>query len=214
MAHFVLRDREVRQPFLVRLFGITEQEFEELADEETRAELYDGVMIVHSPTTWRHDDLQLFLASLMRVFADFKRLGNMTGPNTLMRLAQGRKFAPDIMFVAQHRVPTPLTKEFEGAADLVVEILSESTRQYDLIEKRQVYQEAGIREIFFIDSENRKIIIDRRQATGRYQEEIITAGKVTSSVLQGFWFEAEWLWQEPLPPVMECLEQLLPPSSK
>ena len=35
MAHFVLRDREVRQPFLVHLFGVAEQEFEELADDET-----------------------------------------------------------------------------------------------------------------------------------------------------------------------------------
>jgi Uma2 family endonuclease len=209
MAYLVLRDREIRQSYLVRLYGVTEQEFDEWVDEETRAELYDGVMIVHSPTTWRHDDMQVFLVSLMRTYADSKNLGKVSGPNTLMHLATGRKFAPDIMLVAQHRVPTPLTKSFQGAADLVVEILSESTRQYDLVEKRTIYREAGVREIFFIDSEARNLIVDRRQPDGSYREESVQAGKVTSSVLSGFWFEAEWLWQEPLPRISACIRNFV-----
>ncbi len=206
MAQLLLNDRQVQTPFLVHMFGVTERDFDELTDEDTKAELLDGVMIVHSPTTWRHDDLQGFLLSLMRFYAETRGLGKVTGPNTLIHLATCRKFVPDVLFIQQPRVPTPLTSEFEGGADLVVEILSESTRRYDLTEKHQAYQEASIPEIWFVDEEQRQVIVDRRERT-RYKEEIKSRGKVSSKVMPGFWVQAGWLWQDPLPSLRECLER-------
>jgi hypothetical protein len=33
-------------------------------------------------------------------------------------------------------------------------------------------------------------------------------GRVDSAVVDGFWIEAEWLWQETLPPVLDVLSEL------
>jgi Uma2 family endonuclease len=95
----------------------------------------------------------------------------------------------------------------EDAADLVVEILSENTRAYDLGEKRQAYHEAGIPEIWFVDDDNQQIRLYRKGEQG-YTEEVKHEGKLYSQVIQGFWIEVSWLWQEPLSSLDHCLQAI------
>jgi len=44
--------------------------FDEMVDEDTRAELLDGVMMVHSPATVQHDHVSGFLRALMSFYAE------------------------------------------------------------------------------------------------------------------------------------------------
>jgi Uma2 family endonuclease len=196
-------------PGPLRLSGVSEAQFEELADENVKAELFDGVTIVHSPATLEQADVGGFLGGLMRFFADPRGLGKVfASGNAIIRLLTGRKFAPDAFFVPKRRVPTPLPKEFPGAPDLIVEVLSPSTREYDLKDKRAAYEDAGVKEMWFIDLEEQEILIVRKQARG-YRATTTRTGKVTSSVLTGFWIEADWLWTRPLPDTLECLNLIL-----
>lgn len=200
--------RLVDLPYSVRLYGVTEEMFDELTDEDTKAELLDGMMIMHSPATAWHDNVDGFLRMLMSIFADEKGFGLVLGPDTIVRLQSGRKFAPDIFIFRWERVPSPLPKQFEGAPDLVVEVLSPSNRNDDLNDKRRAYREAGVGEIWFVDGENRQILVDRKQAEG-YSEEVATAGRVPSTVLEGFWIEADWLWMDLLPNRLACVQAIL-----
>jgi Uma2 family endonuclease len=195
-------------PYMIQVYDVTEETFDELVDEDTKAELIDGVMIVHSPASIEHDDSSGFTRGLMSFYAEARGLGKVLGPDALIHLAPGRKCAPDVFFIRQERVPMPLPKEFEGVPDLLVEVLSPSNRRYDLHDKRRIYREAGVPEVWFIDSEFRQIIVDRRQAWS-YTEEIVTDGKVFSDALQGFWVNASWLWAKPLPNRFMCLEEIL-----
>jgi Uma2 family endonuclease len=200
--------RSIDLPYMIQVYDVTEEMFDELVDEDTKAELIDGVMIVHSPASIEHDDSSGFLRGLMSFFAEARRLGKVLGPDSLIHLAPGRKCAPDVFFIRQERVPMPLPKEFEGVPELVVEVLSPSNRRYDLRDKRLIYREAGVGEVWFIDSALHQIILDRRQV-GSYTEDIVTAGRVSSAVLPGFWIDASWLWATPLPNRFTCLEALL-----
>jgi Uma2 family endonuclease len=196
-------------PYLVRVYGVTEKQFEELTDEDTKAELIDEVMIVHSPAAYEHDDVVTFLGGLMGFFADARALGKvLAASNTLFHLATCRRFAPDAFFIRQPRVPRPRPKVFEGAPDLVLEVLSPSDRDYDLEDKRPAYQQGGVGEIWFVDSEQQQVIVDRKQRR-RYVEQIVTKGKVFSTVLTGFWIDVSWLWTDPLPNKMTCLKKVL-----
>jgi Uma2 family endonuclease len=200
--------RSIDLPYMIQVYEVTEEMFDELVDEDTKAELIDGVMIVHSPASMEHDNIGGFIRGLMSFYSDARELGVVLGPDSLIHLAPGRKCAPDVFFIRQERMPLPLPKEFDGVPELVVEVLSPSNRRYDLRDKCRIYREAAVQEIWFIDAERRQILVDRCRA-GSYVEEIITAGPVGSEVLPGFWLNASWLWATPLPNRFMCLEEIL-----
>ncbi len=200
--------RTIDLPYTIHIHGVTEEMFDEMVDEDTKAELLDGVMIVHSPATLEHDRASGFLRGLMDFYVGTKRLGEVLGPDSLVHLASCRRFGPDGYFVRKSRVPGREQREFEGAPDLVMETLSPSNRDIDLEDKRPAYREAGVKEIWFLDTENHRVIIDRKHGK-RYREQVATTGKVVSGVLDGFWIDAGWLWADPLPDKLECLHEIL-----
>jgi Uma2 family endonuclease len=201
--------RDVELPCLVRFYGVTEEMFDRLVNEDTQAELLDGVLFMHSPASPRHGDIGCFLLTLMRLFAAAKKVGKAFGMETLVHLAAGRMVAPDIFFFVRRRVPRPLPKkQFEGTPDLVAEILSPSNRDEDLYVKRPAYQDAGVGEIWLVDPEGQTVTVDLRRRK-RYSTTVVSAGRIHSTVLPGFWVEAEWLWSDPLPDEMECLQKIL-----
>jgi Uma2 family endonuclease len=200
--------RSVDLPYTLRLYGVTEEQFDELVDEDTRAELIDGVMIVHSPASIKHDNLSGFLRALWRCFAEEKDAGTVLGPDSLIRLRPGRRVGPDLFFLERKRVPRRLPSEWKGTPDLVLEVLSPSNRREDVAEKLPTYREAAVREIWLIDPDEREVIVEYRRGKG-YGTNRVSAGRVASNVLKGFWIDASWLWKEPLPNVMACLREIL-----
>ena len=156
--------RTVDVPYMIRLYGVSDAMFDKLVDEDTKAELIDGVMIVHSPATLRHDDVAGFLRTLMRCYTADKGLGRVLGPDGLVRIKKRRRIGADIFFLTQDRVPKPLPKEYKGVPNLFIEVLSlPSNRDYDLNEKRPLYREAGVKEIWLVDPQKQQIILDRRR---------------------------------------------------
>ena len=208
MSELIYRNKEIEPPFFIRKFGVSEEEYDMLTDEDTKADLFDGTLIIHSPASTRHEDIFGFLFPLMRIYAEHKQLGKVLGSRATMHLAYCRMFEPDILFVRKERLEMLKEKQLEGAADMVVEILSPWTRDYDLQEKRWVYQDAGIDEIWFVDDEEREIVVARKEGK-RYSTATITSGKVEAEVMQGFFVEAEWLWQEILPDPFLCLQAIV-----
>jgi Uma2 family endonuclease len=209
MVEVTLGRRQVDLPFLVRLYDVTERMFDELVDEDTRAELLDGVMVVHSPASPRHNAIAGYLRALMQCYTEEKELGKVLGPDTLIRLRARQKFAPDLFFLEQERLPKRLPKkQFKDPPDLIVEVLSPSNRRFDLEEKRPAYQKAGVREIWLVDAEKEQILVDRR-LKNRYVSDTFTEGRLASTVIPGFWIEAAWPWAEPLPKVMKSLRTIL-----
>ncbi len=73
----------------------------------------------------------------------------------VVTLPNGRGYIPDIAFVTRERESLLLTPDgkVRGAPDLVVEVLSLSTRLRDLFTKLEGYQDAGVRYYWVIDPE-------------------------------------------------------------
>ena len=53
---------------------------------------------------------------------------------------------PDVLFISKERVGVIGGKNIQGAPDLVVGILLESTAYYDLMKKKRLYAKFGVRE--------------------------------------------------------------------
>jgi len=213
-SQLILGKKVIEPPYFVRKFGVSEEEYEEFTDEDTKAELFDGTLIIHSPASIRHEDIFGFLYFLMRGYAEHKQLGKVLGSRATMHLGPCRLFEPDILFVRSERLSILRERRLEGVADLVVEILSPWTRNYDMQEKRLAYHSAGVEELWFVDDEARNIVVDRRRRDGKYRTSTVRAGKVESEVMQGFFVLAEWLWAEVLPEPFACLRKILRESER
>lgn len=60
-------------------------------------------------------------------------------------------FQPDIIFIANENLNKIESKGLVGVPDLVVEILSPGTAHIDMGEKRDVYEQCGVKEYFIVD---------------------------------------------------------------
>lgn len=59
---------------------------------------------------------------------------------------------PDVLFIAKDRLDIVTDANVQGAPDLAVEILSDSTARYDRVHKMNLYAEFGVRHYWIIDS--------------------------------------------------------------
>lgn len=64
---------------------------------------------------------------------------------------------PDLYVICE--LQDPKQHAFQGAPEFVVEILSPSTRSHDKVRKFRKYRNAGVKEYWIIDPENRKVMV-------------------------------------------------------
>jgi len=186
------------------------EEFLAWLDEDIWAEWVDGEVLLMSPASNLHQDLVGFLSALMRIWAEAFNLGVVRTEPFLVKLPEPLPArAPDIIFVAKENLHKLTTNYFDGAPDIVVEIISPDSRVRDRGEKFYEYEQAGVKEYWLIDPDRKQCEFYRRGEDGIFRlvptdEE----GVFRSEVLKGFWLKVEWLWQEPLPSLMSVLRAL------
>ena len=118
---------------------------EDLDDGDRRLELIDGGLLVGPDPTLHH---QLLVARLQGLLQDAAPAGMLVlpGANLLERKREGdRLLIPDVLVV--HRDALPVEDRLDvplAAVEMVVEVLSPSSRTYDVVLKRQMYLEWAI----------------------------------------------------------------------
>jgi Uma2 family endonuclease len=99
-------------------------------------------------------------------------------------------------------------QRLEGPADWVIEIASESDPGLDYREELPRYRQAGIEEIWLINFFENEVLVETKTAAG-YASKRLQSGSVESTVVPGFRLEVSWLWQEELPPTLQCVREML-----
>ena len=207
-------ERPLRRQMLDLLLAPTQparmsyEEFLDWLDEDTLAEWVDGEVIMSSPASLRHQSISRFLAQVMGVYAEQHDLGEIILAPFQMKLAEsGRE--PDLLFVAREHLHRLGDTYLTGPADLAVEIVSPESVGRDRGEKFYEYERAGISEYWLLDPQTRRAEFYQLDPAGAYH---LTApdkeGVYRSAVLRGFWLRASWLWQQPLPRVLDVLREL------
>jgi Uma2 family endonuclease len=92
----------------------------------------------------------------MRAFVRERDLGVIRFAALPVRLWPGKIREPDILFVS-HAHADRIGEQYYGPPDLVVEVLSPSTRRTDRGEKLQEYARAGIAEYWLVDPDAQTI---------------------------------------------------------
>jgi Uma2 family endonuclease len=185
-------------------------EFLVWADEDTLAEWVDGEVVMYSPASKKHQELARFLNGLLSFFANAKDLGEVLFAPFQVKLGPdlpGRE--PDLLFIASEHLDRLKANYLDGPADLIVEIISPSSRERDRGQKFYEYEEAGVSEYWLIDAQRRQAEFYQLSEQGIYHHvHADTEGVYHANILPGFWLRVDWLWREPLPSPMETIRLL------
>ena len=184
----------------------TFESFIEWVDEDTSAEWVEGEVYFISPASTQHQDLELFLAALLRYYAEKQQLGRVFTAPYRIKLP-GYAPEPDVMFVSRANESRLRKNYLDGAADLIVEVVSPESIERDRIRKYNAYEAAGVSEFWLIDLEHRSAEF-HQLVEGQYDISVMSDGVYDSRELPGLRLPVPWLWQFPAPTLPESLRAL------
>ena len=130
----------------------SEADYFALPDTNHLVELSEGVLIMPPHPTETHQRVLDALYAAMRAFVHGHDLGIIRFAPLPVRLWPGKIREPDILFVSHTHVDR-VGEQFYGPPDLVVEIISPSTRRTDRGVKMLEYARAGVDEYWLVDPE-------------------------------------------------------------
>mgnify|MGYP001572713498 CR=1 FL=1 len=192
---------------------LTVGEFCELVDDEDcDAELIDGVIVVRSPVSDEHEDVFVWLISLISGYVQATRLGSVRGSRTAVQLDRHNTRLPDILFVATRR--RRLEKRFfiAGAPDFVAEIVASDSGRRRAVSREAEYETLGVAELWRVDVPRQMLTVLRLDSKGQYRTFFQAGhGRVASMQIRGLAIRAEWLWlpEDERPAVTSIVARLL-----
>lgn len=198
---------KIQTDFEVVPYPMTWEEFLAFGDEDTWAEWIDGEVIKMFSASTRHQEIVLFLAQVLGLYVRSANLGDVFIAPFAMKLAAARRGRePDLLFVSREKNYLIERTFLNGAADLVVEVVSPESVGRDRGEKFVEYEAAGVREYWLIDYERRRAEFYELADDGLYRL-AQTDGVFRSRVIEGFFVREDWFWQENLPTI-EALREI------
>ena len=156
--------------------------------EGERYELINGELIQLTSPRVVHQLLLGILHGEIRAFVRENRLGRVFVSSTDVVLTDTNTFQPDLFFISNERAEIITPENIQGAPDLVIEILSPSTRSRDWGIKRDLYAEHGVKEYWLASTDEERIWVLLLGENGLY--EVIAVydrnDTLTSPTLSGF----------------------------
>jgi Uma2 family endonuclease len=155
--------------------------------ERQRYELLEGELIPMTPSPGEpHQRTVANLGFHLQMFVRHHRLGSVYyAPLDVVLGEPGEEqvVQPDILFISQRRRRIIRDEEIRGAPDLVVEVISASTRERDRIFKRRLYAKYGVKEYWIVDPEAKTIEVLTLGERGYERAGVYTEGEVLRSPL-------------------------------
>lgn len=187
---------------------MTEEEFVAWAGEDVRAEFVDGKAEVLMAGNEDHERVGGFLFALLTIFVQQRDVGHVFFSNFMVRLRRGLRRVPDIHYIEKSRLDQIHRTEVEGYSDLMVEIVSDDSVDRDRRAKFREYQEAGVREYWIVDPGYHRLDIFVLNDNHEFEPLSPDGDIYRSRVLEGFWIRRDWLWQRPMPSVIDAAREL------
>lgn len=146
------------QPRSVRF---TYEDYLLFPNDGKRHEIIDGDHFMTPAPNIKHQRVSGNLFNALTNFLKGRRSGEAFVAPCDVILSDEDIVEPDLLFVSAARAAIITEKNIQGPPDLVVEILSDSTRKTDEIVKRKLYERYGVREYWIVDPELETVKIYR-----------------------------------------------------
>jgi len=141
---------------------VTREEYLDLKDDGFKYDMIDGVLHTSPSAFFEHNDILSEMVSLLRVYLKINQSGKAVVETDVYLPDGGDVLRPDISVILQENYKI-IKGHIHGIPDIVIEILSDSTRLRDLGVKAHRYLTNGIKEYWICDPDEKTISIWHNQ---------------------------------------------------
>ncbi len=134
----------------------TPLELYEMLPEGTRAELIDNTIVMPPAPELDHQKTSFSLTLTIGHFIVTNELGEMYCAPTDVYLGDRKNSVqPDLFVILKENVAslTANRKRITGVPDIIIEVLSDGNKAYELEKKKDLYERFGVKEYFIVNPE-------------------------------------------------------------
>ena len=158
-------------------------------DDGKRYELIEGELVLNPAPATKHQAILMALATELYNHVRSHDAGYVYVSPSDVVLSPENVLQPDIFYVSNEREAIITEKNVQGAPDLAVEILSDSSRRRDENSKRRLYERFGVTEYWLLDP-----IADSLRICRRREQQLVLVAELfaengdtlTTPLLPGF----------------------------
>ena len=131
--------------------------------EDERIEIINGEAVMMAPPSRIHQKVSVAITAQLYNFLEGKKCEVYPAPFGVRLFEEDGDSPDDVDTMVEPDISVICDrgkldgKGCKGAPDMVVEILSPSTRRHDRLVKLGLYQRAGVREYWIVDPDNRSV---------------------------------------------------------
>jgi Uma2 family endonuclease len=162
----------VRDPIHRKL---TYEDYLRFPEDGNRHEILDGEHYMTAAPYPRHQSVVAELTGWIVPFVRQRRLGRFLPAPVDVQLDKHDIVQPDLLFISNSSMMILTEKNVQGAPDLVIEVLSDSTRKRDEGIKLERYELLGVQEYWVVDPKRSEARIYRRSGERLRQVAELTA---------------------------------------
>lgn len=161
----------------------TVEDYRKLPADDWRYQLIDGEIIMAPSPNFFHQTILLNLVDILSPQVRQRNLGRLRFAPLDFYLDDNNVYQPDIFFISRAREAIIQEDGLHGAPDFVAEVLSPRTARYDLNAKRSGYARSGVRELWLVYPEAKRVDVFHLQENAETPAASYSLGQIFQSPL-------------------------------
>lgn len=166
----------------------TYEAYAALTDDGECYEIVQGVLVMSPSPEDIHQDATGEIFAYLREQVKLKHLGRVFVSPFDVVLSPQMVLQPDVLVVLNEHLERVQTHGVMGAPDLVVEVISPSSKLYDRVNKHMVYEQAGIPEYWLVKPHQQTVELfllesGKYRSAGIFQGEQVLPSRIVSDMV-------------------------------
>ena len=161
-------------------------------------ELIDGVLVEKTMSSYE-SYLAIQIAVVLAGYVSSLKLGVVLGADGMLKIMPDQIRIPDVCFIAKAKLPGKFSPQIPISSlipDLAVEVLSKNNTRQEMDEKLGEYFEVGVREVWYVDPQLKRVRVYETRTNLR---ELTEADTLESRIaLPGFSLSLKELFADPV----------------
>jgi len=181
---------KVKEPavsYLAKRKNYTYHDYLNLPEDGKRYEVINGELVMVEAPNTIHQNIIIKIIYEIEDFLRQQKIGKIFCSPTDIKFNDTNVVQPDILFISKERLNIITENNINGAPNLIMEILSPGTAYYDLIGKKELYEQFGVKEYWIVDPRKQRVdVYQNVKQQFELDQRIELEGIVTSVVIKGF----------------------------